>query len=88
MRDLDLDHIFAHGKEQVYVRLAHVIWKNPELYKNIVILVGRFHEFRVRQKTSYKRYALRGYQKWVIDAKTIAPGTSDAAVAGCTTTEI
>ena len=31
MRDLDLEYIFAHGDEQVYARLAHTIWKDPEL---------------------------------------------------------
>ena len=82
MRDLDLDHIFAHGDEQVYARLAHIIWKNPELHWNIVILMGGFYELRVRQKTIYKRDALRGYQKWLIDAKKIASGSSDAAVEG------
>ena len=78
MRDLDLDHIFAHGDEQVYARSAHINWKEPELYRDIVILMGGFHELHVRQKTIYKRHALRGYQKWVVDAKTIARGSSDA----------
>ena len=69
MRDLDLDHIFAHGDKQVYARLAHIIWKNRELYRNIFILMEEFHELRVGQRTIYKRHALREYQKWVIDAK-------------------
>ena len=71
IKDLDLIHIFAHGDEQVYARLAHITWKDPELYRNIVILMGRFHELRVRQKAIYKKDALRGYQKWLKDAKTI-----------------
>ena len=89
MKDLDLTHNFGHGDEhvqatfmQVYARLAHIIWKNPELYRNITTLIGIFHELRVRQETIYKRHALRGYQKWVIDPKTIAPGLSDAAIEG------
>ena len=52
----------------------------PELYRNIVILMGRFHELCVRKKTIYKRHAFTGYQKRLIHAKTIAPGSSDAAV--------
>ena len=82
MRDLNLDHIFAHGDEQFYARLAHIIWKDPELYRNTVILMEGFHELHISRKTIYKRHALRGYQKWVINAKTIAPGSSDAAVEG------
>ena len=35
---------------------------------------------RVMQRTVYKRHALIGYHKWVKDAKTIAPGSSDTAV--------
>ena len=30
--------------------------------------MGELHELCVRQKTLYKRHALRGYQRWVIDA--------------------
>ena len=42
--------------------------------------MGRFHALHVRQKTIYKQNTRRGYQKWVIDEKTIAPRSSDAAV--------
>ena len=35
MGDLELDHIFAHGKKQVYVWLVCIIWKDLELYRNI-----------------------------------------------------
>ena len=48
----------------------------------MVILMGGFHELCVRQKTIYKTYTLSGYQKWVIDAKTIASGSSDVVVEG------
>ena len=41
-----------------------------------------FHELRVTLKGIYKLHTIRGYQKWVIDAKTIVPGSSDAAVEG------
>ena len=33
MRDLDLDHIFAHGDKYVYAWLAHIIWKDFEFYR-------------------------------------------------------
>ena len=32
MEDLGIGHIFAHSDEQVYARLAHIIWQNPQLY--------------------------------------------------------
>ena len=54
MRDLDLDHIFAHGEKQVYAWLVHIIRKDLQLYKNIDILMGRFHKLRAKQKTIYK----------------------------------
>ena len=57
MKELDLEHIFTHADEQVYARLAHIIWKYPVRYKNFVILMAGFHELRVRQKTIHKRYA-------------------------------
>ena len=40
--------------------------------------MGGFHVLHVKQKTIYKRHTLRGNQKWVIDAKAIAAGSSDS----------
>ena len=60
----------------------HIVWKDPELHRNIVILIGEFHELCVRIKTIYKRHALRGYQRWVIDAKTVSQGSSETSVEG------
>ena len=37
--DLEISHIYVHTYEMVYSKLSHIIWKNPELYKCIVILV-------------------------------------------------
>ena len=34
------------------------------------------------KKTIYKRHALRGYQRWVTDAKTVSPGSSETSVEG------
>ena len=80
MTGLDLDHIFAHGYEQVYVPLANIIWNYPKVYRNIAILIGGFVELCVRQKNFYERHVLRGYQKRVKDPKTIAPDSSDTAL--------
>ena len=82
LEELELDHIFAHSDEQVYARLAHIIWKDPELYQNVIILMGGFHQLRVRQKTIFKRHAIKGYQQWVVDAKTIAFGSAAGAIEG------
>ena len=80
MRGLDLDHIFAHGYEQVFVPLENIIWNYSELYRNIAILIGGFDEIRVRQKIFCQRHVLRGYQKRVIDPKTIVLDSSDTAL--------
>ena len=29
IKELDLDHIFAHSDQQVYSRLTHIFWKRP-----------------------------------------------------------
>ena len=47
IKELDLGHIFAHPDEQVYARLVHIIWKEPDLsyisyyYHIIYIINGR-----------------------------------------------
>ena len=80
MTGLDLDHIFAHGYEQVYVPLANIMWNYSDVYRNIAILIGGFAELCVRQKNFYERHVLRWYQKRVKDPKTIAPDSSDTAL--------
>ena len=80
MRGLDLDHIFTHGYEQVYVPLVNIIWNDSELSRNIAIFIGGFDELRVRQKHFCQRHVLRGYQKREIDPKTVVPELSDTAL--------
>ncbi len=50
MVDLEVPYIFVHSDEAVYSKLCHILWKNQDLYKNIVLLMGGFHQLRVRQK--------------------------------------
>ena len=82
IEELDLDHIFAHSDEQVYARLAHIIWKEPQLYKDIIILMGGFHQLRVIQKISFKRHSIKGHQKWVVDTETVLFGSEGASDEG------
>ena len=56
MDDLGLGHIFAHADEQVYARLSHILWKDPDLYQNVVVLMGGFHQLRVRQKIIHNEF--------------------------------
>ena len=81
-RDLELNFIFVHGDEQVYAKLAHILWKNPELYKKIIPLMGGFHELRVMQKIGYKRFGAVGFKQWCKDAGVIACGSADKAFEG------
>ena len=82
MKELDLEHIFAHADEQVYARLAPILWNYPERYKNVVILMGGFHQLRVRQNTIHKRYACLAFKTWFVDAGVISEGSADMALEG------
>ena len=42
-------------RDQEKSRLAHIIWKDTEKYKNLVILIGGFHQLRVRRGLSIQR---------------------------------
>ena len=50
MKELDLDHIFAHADELIYSKLVYILWKFPDVYNRVMVLIGNFHELRVRQK--------------------------------------
>ena len=82
MNDLEIDHIYAHADEQVYAKLAHILWKFPDTYKNVTILMGGFHQLRVRQRMLHKRHGCRGFKSWWIDAGIIASGSAEKAAEG------
>ena len=44
--DLELSHVFVHADEEVYARLLHTTW----IF--ILILIGGFHQLRVRKKNA------------------------------------
>ena len=80
--ELEIPHIFSHSDEAVYSKLCHIFWKYPTLYKNIIFLMGGFHQLRVFQKLLFKRHYCRGYKQWCVDAGVIAPGPADQAFEG------
>ena len=82
MKELEIGHVFAHADEQVYPRLAHILWKYPEVYQKVVILMGGFHQVRVRQIILYKQHACKGYKSWWVDDGTIAAGSAGKAAEG------
>ena len=57
MKELGLDHIFPHADELVYLKLVHILWKFPDIYNRVIVLMGGFYQLRVRQKQIYKLYA-------------------------------
>ena len=74
INDLELSHMFVHSDELVYSKLCHILWKNPELYKKVILLMGGFHQLRVMQKILYKRYNCRQMQQICVEAEIIAKG--------------
>ena len=82
INDLELSHMFVHTDELVYSKLCNILWKNPQLYKNVILLMGGFHQLRVMQKILYKRYNCRQMQQICVEAGTIVQGSSDQAFEG------
>ena len=62
---------------------ANIIWIEPQLCKDIIKLMEGFDQLHVRQKTVFKRHSIKGYQKLVVHAETVAFGSQGAAVEGC-----
>ena len=61
-------HMFTYTLLKYYI-----IWKNPELYKCIVILMGGFHKLCVKKRLIYKRSNCIGIKEWSINARIITP---------------
>ena len=79
---LDIPHIFVHADEQVYARIVQLIWKNKDQFKNVIPLMGGFHQLRVFQKILFKRHGIIGYQDWYWDSGVVAEGSAPAAFEG------
>eukprot|EP00112_Aurelia_sp_Birch-Aquarium-sp1_P023401 Seg6964.2 transcript_id=Seg6964.2/GoldUCD/mRNA.D3Y31 product="hypothetical protein" protein_id=Seg6964.2/GoldUCD/D3Y31 len=82
MQDLEIPYIYAHSDEAVYSKLCHILWKNTDLYRNVILLMGGFHQLRVRQQLLFKGHSCRGYKQWCVDAGIIASGSADQAFEG------
>ena len=61
-KDLELEYIFVHADEDVYARLAQIIWKHSDLYKKVILFMGGFHTLRVRQRLIYKRFGVLDFK--------------------------
>ena len=82
INDLEISYMFVHSDEAVYSKLCHILWKNPELYKQVILLMGGFHQLRVMQKILYKRYNCRNIQEICVEADVIAKCSSYQAFEG------
>ena len=82
INDLGISHVYIHIDEMVYSKLCHIIWKNPELYKCIVILMAGFQQLRVKQRLIYKCFNCIGIKDWCVDAEVIAPSSAAQAMEG------
>jgi len=80
--NLGIKHIFAHADEAVYEKLLHIKWNHGDYYKNIIPLMGGFHQVMVMQKIIHKRHSCMDYKKWFEDSKIIAAGSIDKAIEG------
>ncbi len=39
MKELEIGHVFVHADEQVCARLANILWRYPEVYQQVFILM-------------------------------------------------
>ena len=80
INDLGISHIYVNANEMVHSKFCHIIWKNSELYKCIVILICGFHQLPVKQRLNYKRpNCIGGIKEWCINAGVIAPASAAQA---------
>ena len=82
IKDLEISHIWVHTYEMVYSKLYHIIWKNPDFYKCIVILICGFHQLRVKQRLVYKRSNCIDVKEWWTNAGVIALTSAAQAMEG------
>jgi len=65
VQEIEIPLIYAHGDEQDYACLCRILWKNLNIYKDVIVLMGGFHQLRVMQKIFYKRHAYKGYRNFL-----------------------
>ena len=45
--ELAIPFIYVDSVEMVYSKLCEILWKNRDIYTNIILLMGGFQELRV-----------------------------------------
>ena len=58
INDLEISHIHVHAYKMIYSKLGYITWKNPELWKYIVILIYGFPSTTFQSKTYLKMFQL------------------------------
>ena len=53
---------FVHTHEQVFSSLLHFMWKNKDLYANVIPVLGGIHQLRVLQKILHKHHQCMGHK--------------------------
>ena len=62
---LEWSHILVRADEQVYARISDLMWKQRDLYLNIILLMGGVHQLRVFQSILMKHYGCLEFQRLV-----------------------
>ena len=73
--ELAIPFIYVDSVEMVHSKLCEILWKNRDIYNNIILLTRGFHELRVMQWLQYKRHFPKGHKESCVDAKTIEGGS-------------
>ena len=52
----------------IHSALIYLIWKDKDLYTNILSILGGFHQLKVTEKKLYKRQQCIGYKDSFVDS--------------------
>ena len=77
IKDFNLLYILAHSDELVYSKLCHIIWKDHDIYKYIILLMGGFHQLQAMQRLPPKSFSSKEFHRWWVDEGVIAAGSVD-----------
>lgn len=79
---LNLDVIVCVFDQAIYSKACEIKWREPEKFKNCVLMMGIFHLLMVYMSILNKRFGDAGLRDALVQSSIIAEGSVESALCG------
>ena len=82
VNSLTLSSIVCVFDQAIYSKACHIKWKEPDKFKNCVLMMGMFYWLMMFMSVLHKRFADAGLRDTLIQSSIVAEESVDSALRG------